>query len=129
MKLRDLIATLKSIYCGTIGAEFMHIQNPRVRDWVRERIEGRPTEYTVPPETQRRMLRQILSVESFEHFLHTRYVGQKRFSLEGGESLIAALYALLENSPQARGGGDLHGHGPSRPAERHQRIPAENRWR
>ncbi|MES2572040.1 MAG: 2-oxoglutarate dehydrogenase E1 component, partial [Verrucomicrobiota bacterium] len=87
MRLREIIGALESIYCGHIGAEFMHIQNPRVRNWVREKIESGLGQYTVPVETQRRMLRQIHSVETFEHFLHTRYVGQKRFSIEGGESL------------------------------------------
>jgi len=99
MKLREMIGALEAIYCGPIGAEFMHLQNPRVRNWVRDRIESRPSTYAPPPEVQRRMLRQIHGVEAFEHFLHTRYVGQKRFSLEGGESLIVALHALLENSP------------------------------
>jgi 2-oxoglutarate dehydrogenase E1 component len=99
MPLRDMIASLEKAYCGPIGAEFVHIQNPRVRNWVRERIEARTQEPPLPAETQRRMLQQILSVESFEHFLHTRYVGQKRFSIEGGESLIAALYGLLEKCP------------------------------
>jgi 2-oxoglutarate dehydrogenase E1 component len=102
MKLRDMIASLERIYCGHIGVEFMHIQNPRVRNWVRERIESRGPDSAVPPEVQRRILRQLVKVESFEHFLHTKYQGQKRFSLEGGESLITALYGILENCP-ARG--------------------------
>ena len=100
MKLREMIASLRECYCGSIGAEFMHIQNPRVRNWVRDRLESRAAAGGVPAETQQRMLQQILSVESFEHFLHTRYVGQKRFSIEGGESLIAALYGLLESCPR-----------------------------
>jgi len=102
MKLREMLTALERIYCGPIGAEFMHIQNPRVRNWVREKIEGRPAEASVPAEVQRRVLRQLVKVESFEHFLHTRYQGQKRFSLEGGEALITALYGILETSP-ARG--------------------------
>jgi 2-oxoglutarate dehydrogenase E1 component len=96
-RLRDLIAALESIYCGRIGAEFSHIDNPAVRDWVRERFETMATAHPVDAETQRRMIRQILSVESFEKFLHTRFVGQKRFSIEGGESLLVALYGVLEN--------------------------------
>jgi 2-oxoglutarate dehydrogenase E1 component len=99
MKLRDMIASLERIYCGHIGAEFMHIMNPRVRNWVRDRVEGRPADASRPPEVQRRMLRQLMKVEAFEHFLHTKYVGQKRFSLQGGESLIVGLYGLLENAP------------------------------
>ena len=99
MKLRELIASLERIFCGHIGAEFMHIMNPRVRNWVRERIEKRPAEASRAPEVQRRILRQLMKVEGFEHFLHTKYVGQKRFSLEGGESLIVALYGVLEDAP------------------------------
>jgi 2-oxoglutarate dehydrogenase E1 component len=99
MKLRQMIAELEAIYCGPVGAEFMHIQNPRVRNWLREKIEGRLTNPGPDAEVQRRMLRQLVKVESFEHFLHTKYQGQKRFSLEGGESLITALYGILENSP------------------------------
>jgi len=99
MKLREMIAELERIYCGSIGSEFMHIQNPRVRNWLREKIETRPPETSTPADVQRRILRQLVKVESFEHFLHTRYQGQKRFSLEGGESLITALYGILENCP------------------------------
>jgi len=102
MKLREMIAGMERVYCGPIGAEFMHIQNPRVRNWVRDKIEGRPPESSVPADVQRRILRQLVKMESFEHFLHTRYQGQKRFSLEGGEALITALYGILETGP-ARG--------------------------
>ncbi len=102
MKLREMIASLEVIYCGRVGAEFMHIQNPRVRNWVRDQIEGRTGVPAIPAETQRRMLCQLLSVESFENFLHNRFKGQKRFSIEGGEALIIALYGLLESCPQHR---------------------------
>ena len=97
MKLREMISELERIYCGPIGSEFMHVQNPRVRNWLREKIETRTPETETPVDVQRRVLRQLVKVESFEHFLHTRYQGQKRFSLEGGESLITALYGILEN--------------------------------
>jgi 2-oxoglutarate dehydrogenase E1 component len=100
MKLRELIASLEAIYCRHIGVEFMHIQNPRVRNWVREKIEGTTPEAAIPADVQRRMLRQLAKVESFEGFLHKKYVGQKRFSLEGGEALITALYGVLETSPE-----------------------------
>ena len=98
--LRELISELESIYCKHIGAEFTHIENPAVRDWVRDAFESAASQPSVAPDTQRRMLRQILSVESFEKFLHTRFVGQKRFSIEGGESLLVALYGILENCPK-----------------------------
>lgn len=99
MRLRELIALLQNIYCGSIGVEFMHIQNPRVRNWIRDRLETRPLENTIPAETQKALLRELLEAESFEHFLHTRYVGQKRFSLQGAESLMVILNTLLEGSP------------------------------
>ncbi len=99
MKLREMIAALEKIYAGSVGAEFMHIQNIRVRNWVRERLEGRVTD-TLDPERQKWILRLLLEAETFEHFLHTKYVGQKRFSLEGGESLMVILDTLLQSCPE-----------------------------
>ena len=98
--LRDLRAKLESIYCDDIGFEFTHITNPRVRNWLRDRIENR-AQWAVDAATQARMLRHINEIEAFERFLHTvAYKGQKRFSIEGGESLISALDAVLENCPR-----------------------------
>ena len=100
MTLRDFRAKLESIFCEDIGFEFMHITNPRVRNWLRERIENR-AQWDVDAGTKARMLRHIHEVEAFEKFLHTvAYKGQKRFSIEGGESLISALDAVLENCPR-----------------------------
>ena len=100
MSLRDFRAKLESIFCDDIGFEFMHITNPRVRNWLRERIENR-AQWSVDAGTKARMLRHINEVEAFERFLHTvAYKGQKRFSIEGGESLISALDAVLENCPR-----------------------------
>jgi len=100
MTLRELRARLETIYCSDIGFEFTHIANPRVRNWLRDRIEKR-AQWSPDTETKVRMLRHILEVESFERFLHTvAYKGQKRFSIEGGESLISALDAVLENCPR-----------------------------
>jgi len=97
MTLREMIADLCAIYCDKIGAEFVHIQNPKVRNWIRERIENRKQENRASPDAHRHILRKIYEAETFESFLHTKYVGQKRFSLEGGESLILALDAILES--------------------------------
>jgi len=99
MPLRDMIAGLQAIYADTIGVEFMHIQNPYVRNWIRERIESRPPAGSLPVEEQKAVLLELLEAEAFERFLHTRYVGQKRFSLEGGESLMVILDTLFEQSP------------------------------
>ena len=99
MKLREMMAKLRAIYSGEIGFEYMHIQNPRVRNWLRERIEARGT-WTLDAQTQKRMLRHLVKVEAFEQFLHTRFLGVKRFSIEGGEALISALDGVLENCPR-----------------------------
>ena len=98
MTLREMIADLQATYCGTIGAEFVHIQNPKVRNWVRDRIENRTAGDLNTPESHRDILRKIFEAETFESFIHTKYVGQKRFSLEGGEALILALDAILQSS-------------------------------
>src|SRR5437762_1406945 len=79
MMLREMIAALESIYADTIGAEFMHIQNTRIRDWVRHRLESRRPKHDAPRAVQVDLLRTLLEAESFEAFLHSRYVGQKRF--------------------------------------------------
>ncbi|MFV0337197.1 MAG: 2-oxoglutarate dehydrogenase E1 component [Chthoniobacterales bacterium] len=102
MPLRDMIVKLESIYCGTIGAEFMHIQNPRMRNWVRDQLEFEVDDSASNAEIHKDLLKKIYDAETFETFLHTRYVGQKRFSLEGGESLLVALNAILENCDTAK---------------------------
>ncbi|MDD5351285.1 MAG: 2-oxoglutarate dehydrogenase E1 component, partial [Chthoniobacteraceae bacterium] len=99
MRLREMIGALRRIYCGAVGVEFMHIQNGRVRNWIRDRLESRPPEESASTAVQKAVLRELLEAESFEHFLHTRYVGQKRFSLQGAESLMVILQALLEECP------------------------------
>ncbi len=96
MLLREMVAKLREIYCDTIGAEFMHIQNPRQRNWIRERIENRGDTGRHDAALHRTILRLLFEAETFEYFLHTRYVGQKRFSLEGAESLLVILHTLLE---------------------------------
>jgi len=95
MTLREMIDSLRSIYCGSIGAEFNHIQTPHIRNWVRQRIENRGNENGAASANHRDVLRVLYEAESFENFLHTKYVGSKRFSLEGGESLLVALETIL----------------------------------
>ncbi len=101
MTLRAMIATLEEIYADTIGAEFQHIQNPRIRNWVRDRIESRPAKYQASTQVEIALLRLLLESEAFEVFLHTRYVGQKRFSLQGAESLMVILDTILHRCPGA----------------------------
>ncbi|HYF36657.1 MAG TPA: 2-oxoglutarate dehydrogenase E1 component, partial [Prosthecobacter sp.] len=100
MKLREMLAELREIYCGSTGYEFMHIHTPEVRNWLLERIENRVFESDPPEKDQVNALRWLLEAETFERFLHRRYVGQKRFSVEGGESLLVALETILENLPR-----------------------------
>src|SRR5438034_8682803 len=99
MTLREMIAGLERIYADSIGSEFMHIQDPRVRDWIRKRLETRPQKHSTPRAVQVALLRALLEAESFEIFLHTRYVGQKRFSLQGAESLMVILDTILHRCP------------------------------
>ncbi len=96
MKLRDILALLKSIYCGKIGAEFAHISRARERLWLRKRFEQGVASDTLTTAERLLILEQLTSAEGIERYLHTRYVGQKRFSLEGGESLIPMLDDLIQ---------------------------------
>ena len=100
-KLGDMIARLKKTYCDRIGFEYMHIQNTEVRAWLEERIESRVDQPNTSTETREKVLQWLWEAETFEQFLHTKYKGQKRFSLEGGESLMVALNAVLEECPGA----------------------------
>ncbi|PYL65696.1 MAG: 2-oxoglutarate dehydrogenase E1 component [Verrucomicrobia bacterium] len=101
MKLREMIARLERIYADSIGAEFMHIQNTRIRNWVLHRLESRPDKRHTARAVQIALLRALLEAESFEVFLHSRYVGQKRFSLQGAESLMVILDTVLHKCPGA----------------------------
>ncbi|MBX6325178.1 MAG: 2-oxoglutarate dehydrogenase E1 component [Chthoniobacterales bacterium] len=100
MTLREMVAGLERIYADSIGTEFMHIQEPQVREWIRRRLESRPHKRATPPAVQLALLRALLEAESFEVFLHTRYVGQKRFSLQGAESLMVILDSILHRCPE-----------------------------
>jgi 2-oxoglutarate dehydrogenase E1 component len=93
MLLREILGVLRDAYCRTIGLEYMHIQNPAERAWLQDRVE-RPHRATDPDE-QARILSRLNVAEAFEMFLQTKYVGQRRFSLEGAESLIPLLDAVL----------------------------------
>jgi 2-oxoglutarate dehydrogenase E1 component len=101
MTLREMIAALENIYAGSIGSEFMHIQNTRVRNWVLHRLESRPPKTETPWAVQVALLRTLLEAESFDVFLHGHYVGQKRFSLQGAESLMVILDTILHKCPGA----------------------------
>ena len=96
-KLRDLVTAVKRTYCGTIGVEYMHIQDYDAREWLQRRMEAVENVPSFTKERQTHILRRLHKAELFEKFLHTKFVGQKRFSLEGGETMIAALDATIEH--------------------------------
>jgi 2-oxoglutarate decarboxylase len=100
MLLREILGVLRDSYCRTVGVEYMHIQNPEERAWIQARVE-RPHGHPDHGE-QLRILSRLGVAEAFETFLQTKYVGQKRFSLEGGESLIPLLDAVLTEAAEAR---------------------------
>ncbi|NUT22654.1 MAG: multifunctional oxoglutarate decarboxylase/oxoglutarate dehydrogenase thiamine pyrophosphate-binding subunit/dihydrolipoyllysine-residue succinyltransferase subunit [Hamadaea sp.] len=98
MKLRDILGVLRDSYCRRTGVEYMHIQSPEERNWIASRVERK---YTKPSkEEQAHVLNRLNAAEAFETFLATKYVGQKRFSLEGGESLIPLLDEVLQASSE-----------------------------
>jgi 2-oxoglutarate dehydrogenase E1 component len=96
--LRDILGVLRDSYCRTIGIEYMHIADPAQRRWIQEHVEQK---YTKPGhDMQMRILGKLNEAEAFETFLQTKYVGQKRFSLEGGESTIALLDAVIQRAAE-----------------------------
>ena len=98
MKLRDLVARLKATYTGSIGAEFMHISEVDQRQWLYKRLEQAGGNYHLSDDTKRRTLERLTAAEGLERYLHTKYVGQKRFSLEGGDSLIPAMDMVIRSA-------------------------------
>ena len=96
--LRDIIQALRQTYCGSTGVEYMHITDTEQKRWIQDRIEGTRAQPDYPSEYKRHILERLTAAESLEKYLHTRYVGQKRFSGEGAESLIPLLDTLLQRS-------------------------------
>jgi len=99
LKLRDLVSELETTYSGKTGFEFMHIHETEVRNWIRTRIEGRPATPILETESKTKALRWLLESELFESFLGKKFLGEKRFSLEGGEGLMVLLNQILEACP------------------------------
>jgi 2-oxoglutarate dehydrogenase E1 component len=101
MKLCDILIALRTTYCDHVGVEYTHIQDVDVRLWLQERMESTRNQPSFSQIEKIRILRRIHKAELFERFLHTKYVGQKRFSLEGGETMIAAVDSIIEHCPRA----------------------------
>ena len=98
MKLRDIVAAVKKTYCGTIGIEYMYISSTEEKRWIQRKFEGTMSTPTLTAEQKRWILERITASETLERYLHTRYVGQKRFSGEGGESMCPMLDIVIENA-------------------------------
>jgi 2-oxoglutarate dehydrogenase E1 component len=89
--LGDILETLKQTYCGTIGVEYMYMTDYNEKRWLQERLESIRSRPSYSADQKKRILERLTAAETLERYLHTKYVGQKRFSLEGGESLIVAM--------------------------------------
>ena len=94
--LREISTILRETYCGSIGVEFMHIQDPDQKSWIQRRVEGAPWQHAFDRTSKRTILRQLTEAEGFEMFCQKRYVTTKRFGLEGGEITIPAIHAIIE---------------------------------
>ncbi len=99
MPLRDILGILRDAYSRTIGVEYMHIQEPEQKDWIQARVETTPV--PLDGAQQRRILERLNAAEAYEGFIHTKYLGQKRFSLEGAECLIPMLDTVLNDAAEA----------------------------
>src|SRR5207248_6260565 len=94
LQLSRILELLRTAYCGTSAPEYMHIQEPEQKEWIQERVEG--VDPTLPKDDHVHILRKLNEAEALERFLHRKYVGHRRYSLEGAESLIPMLDAVLE---------------------------------
>jgi 2-oxoglutarate dehydrogenase E1 component len=100
--IKEILEFLKKTYCGSIGYEYMHISNPTERKWFRDRIEKSSDNMNFTKNGKEAILNKLIQAEGFEKFLHTKYVGTKRFGLDGGESLIPALEQIIKISSQSK---------------------------
>ncbi|MGQ9660041.1 MAG: 2-oxoglutarate dehydrogenase E1 component [Thermochromatium sp.] len=98
LPLREILSLLQETYCGTVGSEYMHITHTQEKRWIQKRLEGYRARPELDDEGRRWLLTLLTAAEGFERYLHQRYVGQKRFSLEGGEALIPLLDELIQRA-------------------------------
>jgi len=98
MSLRDLLNALRETYCGTVGAEYMHTTDQNQKRWWQQKLEANRATPSFNTDQKKHILGRLTAAEGLERFLHTKYVGQKRFSLEGGESFIASMDALIQDA-------------------------------
>ncbi len=100
--LREILDRLRRTYCGHVGIEYMHITDTQEKRWLQHRLEESCSSPTLTPQRQQQLLERVIAASEFERYLHTRYVGQKRFSLEGGESLIPLLDEVIQSAGKHR---------------------------
>jgi 2-oxoglutarate dehydrogenase E1 component len=98
MSLREIMQALRETYCGSVGAEFMHCTDPTEKRWWQERLESARSKPNFPSDKRKHILDRLTAAEGLERYLHTKFVGQKRFSLEGGESFIASMDELVQRA-------------------------------
>jgi 2-oxoglutarate dehydrogenase E1 component len=96
--LREILQILRETYCGSIGAEYMYISDPAQKRWIQQRFEPVRGQPPLAPDVRKRLLERLTAAETLEKYLHTRYVGQKRFSLEGGETLISCMDEIVQRA-------------------------------
>lgn len=96
LTLREIVGILRDAYCDKIGIEYMHIQDVEQKKWLREHLEPVENRITLDKETRLLILRKLIAAEGFERYLHTKFLGHKRFSIEGGETAIAIIQAVIE---------------------------------
>jgi len=106
LTLREIVARLRRTYCRTIGVEYMHGEDPAIKRWLQERMEGTENEARLSREQKLRILARLTDAETLETFLHRKYIGKKRFSLKGAESLIPLLDWMVEDFA-AQGGEEI----------------------
>ncbi|HUI71499.1 MAG TPA: 2-oxoglutarate dehydrogenase E1 component [Spirochaetia bacterium] len=99
MRLAEIINALRETYCSTVAVEFLHIQNKPIRRWLIQQMESSRNKPSFGTEKKKVILDDLLTAEEFEHFMHTAFIGQKRFSLEGAETVIPALHHLVDSAP------------------------------
>ena len=102
LPLQQIIETLNANYCGSIGSEYMHIVDSEAKSWIKDKLEGAKPNFASHSEKRLWLLKQLTAAESFERFLHRKYVGQKRFSLEGSESLIVILDEIIQRAGETK---------------------------
>ncbi|NNJ53289.1 MAG: multifunctional oxoglutarate decarboxylase/oxoglutarate dehydrogenase thiamine pyrophosphate-binding subunit/dihydrolipoyllysine-residue succinyltransferase subunit [Ignavibacteriaceae bacterium] len=100
--LREIMDILQKTYCEKIGVEFMHIQNPAEKMWLQEKMEPIRNKPKINKQTKIETLQKLINAESFEHFIHSKFIGHKRFSIEGSETLIPVLAVILNEASEQR---------------------------